>query len=344
MSKKFQYSKTSEINNIFLNAKIKHIIVDFIYDKLKPFGVYISKELKTKDDLALLKDKNFYIQNKYFGESSFLLFLRNKDRYYSCVINKKHLMNDPKDIIIDDVFIIPFDITLEIKIYDGTIIDGIYYSNKKDKTVIFYVNDVLFFRGENKIRDNLRNKFFELSSYLKHFNQNKIVLNNIKPIQQIEEVYKTRDNNICGLLFYYFNSGYSFYFDYSNKTTKITEKPIDKYKHEIKEIKPIKIKTDVERKELVLKMETIKTKKDIIFNFNVKQQQDNKDLYDIYIKDMFISNLFLNLDTHTKLIKQLKTGNNIIKARYNKIRKHWIYIGEETEETNFDEIKYFFDI
>ena len=49
MSKKFQYSKTSEINNIFLNAKIKHIIVDFIYDKLKPFGVYISKELKTKE-------------------------------------------------------------------------------------------------------------------------------------------------------------------------------------------------------------------------------------------------------------------------------------------------------
>ena len=75
MSKKFQYSKTSEINNIFLNAKIKHIIVDFIYDKLKPFGVYISKELKTKDDLALLKDKNFYIQNKFNGESSFLLFL-----------------------------------------------------------------------------------------------------------------------------------------------------------------------------------------------------------------------------------------------------------------------------
>ena len=77
MSKKFQYSKTSEINNIFLNAKIKHIIVDFIYDKLKPFGVYISKELKTKDDLTLLRDKNYYIQNKYFGESSFLLFLRN---------------------------------------------------------------------------------------------------------------------------------------------------------------------------------------------------------------------------------------------------------------------------
>lgn len=343
MSKKFQYSKTSEINNIFLNAKIKHIIVDFIYNKLKPFSIYINKELKTRDDLTLLKDKNFYIQNKFNGESSFLLFLRNKDRYYSCVINKKHLTNDPKDVIIDDVFIIPFDISLEIKIYDGTIIDGIYYTNKKDKTVTFYVNDILFFRGENKLKDNLRNKFFELSSYLKHFKQNKIILNNIKPIQQIEEVYKSKNNNSCGILFYYFNSGYSFYFDYSNKTTKTIEKPIEiKHEYKIKEIKPIK--TDIERKELMLKIETIKTKKDIIFNFTVKPQQNNKDLYDIYIKDVFISNLFLNLDTHTKLIKQLKTGNNIIKARYNKIRKHWVYIGEEIEESKFDEIKYYFDI
>ena len=41
--------------------------------------------------------------------------------------------------------------------------------------------------------------------YLNIITESKVILNNIKPIQQIEEVYKTRDNNINGLLFYYFN-------------------------------------------------------------------------------------------------------------------------------------------
>lgn len=339
MSKSFQYSKTSEINNIFLNPKIKQIIVNFIYDNLKPFSIFVNKELKTKEDLTLLKDKNFYIQNKHNGESSFLLFLRNKDRYYSCIVNKKHLTNDPKDIIIDDVFIIPFDVSLEIKIYDGTIIDGIYYSNKKDKIVSFYVSDVLLFRGENKLKDNIRNKFFEISCYFRHFNQNKIIINDIKPIREIKDLYNSRNNNICGLLFYYFNSGYSFYFDYSNKTIK----SIDKHKeHKIIEFKPVDINT--ERKELKLKLDTIKSIKDIVFNFTVKPQQNNQDLYDIYIKDKFVSNLFLNLDTHTKLIKQLKCGNNIIKARYNKIKKQWVYVGEEKEESKFEVIKFYFII
>ena len=87
MSKSFHYNKTSEINNIFLNPKIKQIIINFVYENLKPYSSYVAKEIKTHEDLKLLFDKNFYIQYQHTGEQSFLLFLRNKDRYYSCIIN-----------------------------------------------------------------------------------------------------------------------------------------------------------------------------------------------------------------------------------------------------------------
>lgn len=338
MSKRFQYSKTSEINNIYLNPKIKQIMINFVFDNLKPYSLYVSKELKTREDLIKIQDKNYYIQYKHIGEPSLLLFLRNKDRYYSCIINKKHLRNDPKDIILDDVFIIPFDVSLEIKIYDGTIIDGIYYSNKENQELNFFVHDVLLFRGENKIKDNIRNKFYELNSYLNHFKQNKIIINDIKELKDIEEFYHSLENKkIIGLMFYYYISGFSLFYNFKsqNNIKQTIEKP-----KEIK--KDFKISIFNENREIKLKNDTIKDMKNIMFSFNVKPQTQNKDLYDIYIKNIFIANLFLNLDTHNKLIKQLQSGNNIIKAKFNKSKKHWEYYGEDFEETGLEKIKYYF--
>lgn len=340
MSKKFHYSKTSEINNIFLNPKIKQIIINFVYENLKPYSSYISKEIKTKEDLKLLFDKNFYLQYQHSGEPSFLLFLRNKDRYYSCVINKKHLTSDPRNIILDDVHIIPFDITLELKIYDNTIFDGIYYTNKETKEIKFFIQDVLLFRGENKIKDNIRNKFFELNSYLKHFNQNKLIINEIVSISEIETFYKNiKDDKITGLLLHYFNSGYFLHFNFKSQTKEI--KPIEKIKSSVKELK---ISTVTENKEIKLKDNVIREMREIIFSFTIKPQIQNKDLYDIYVNDVFIANLFLNLDSHTKIIKQLQTGNNIIQAKYNKIKKHWEYYKEDIKETEIEKIKYYFNL
>ena len=339
MSKSFHYNKTSEINNIFLNPKIKQIIINFIYENLKPYSSYIAKEIKTHEDLKLLFDKNFYIQYQHTGEQSFLLFLRNKDRYYSCIINKKHLKNDPRDIILDDIHIIPFDITLELKIYDNTIFDGIYYTNKDTKEIKFFVQDVLLFRGENKIKDNIKNKLLELQSYFSHFKQNKIFINEISLISNLEEIYKSiKDTEINGIIFQYYNSGYSLYFNFISQHKEI--KKIEKIKTSLQELK---ISTIEETKELKLKENTIKEVKNIIFSFTVRPQIQNKDLYNIYIGNVFVSNLFLNLDTHTKLIQQLKTGNNIIKARYNKVKKHWDYFGEDTKETEIEKIKYYFN-
>ena len=123
----------SEIINVLSNNNIKQIIINFIYQNLRPYSNFMNHELIEKTDLNNMTTDNYIIQYKYNGEPSFLLFYRNKDRYYSCIINKKYLLNDPKDIIIDSIHLIPFDITLELKIYEGSIFDGVYYSNKEKK-------------------------------------------------------------------------------------------------------------------------------------------------------------------------------------------------------------------
>lgn len=343
--KNFKYDKTSEIINVLANNEIKQIIVNFIYSNLKPFSNFQNRLLEKPEDLHNINNTDYIINYKRDGEASYLLFLRNKDRYYSCVINKKHLPNDPNNIIIEDVHLIPFDITLELKIYDGTIIDGVYYSNKKEKQNIFYVYDILKFRGENKIKDNIKNKFIELSVYLKHFNQNKIYISEYDKIVNISNFYNTipKDQNIKGFGFYPLNSGLSFSFIFNTNKVKENE---DKVKIENKDKKLLSIgKMEIgKNKVLKLKKELLNNKEEILFNFTVKPQLKNKELFDIYVNDFFIDNLFLNLTTHKKLLDQLKKGKNIIQTKYVKSLSRWVYVGIGESETEERDINYYFDI
>lgn len=336
----------SEIINILSNNDIKQIIINFLYSNLKPFSNFQNHELKNKQDLQNINNLDYIVSYNYNGQASYLLFLRNKDRYYSCVINKKHLTTDLKNLIIDDIHLIPFDISLELKIYDGTILDGIYYSNKESKQLMFYVNDVLKFRGENKIKDNIRNKFIELSAYLKHFNQNKIFISINDKIVNISDFYNnvTKDKNIKGLNFYPLNSGVSYTFNFYCKQKPETKHQIKTGTKSMKQIKSINEYFIDTKKRLKLKDDYLKSKQEIIFNFTVKPQLKNNELFDIYVNDIFVDNLFLNLTTHKKLVDQLEHKQNIIKTKYDKNRKQWVYIGIGEKETDMDEIKLYFNV
>lgn len=344
---KFNY-KPSEIINILSNNDIKQIIVNFLYSNLKPFSNFQNCELKTKQDLQKLNNLDYILTYNYYGQASYLLFLRNKDRYYSCIINKKHLTIDPKDLIIDDIHLIPFDVSLELKIYDGTIMDGVYYSNKETKQIQFYVNDILKFRGENKIKDSIKNKFIELNSYLKHFNQNKLMISDNDKMINISNFYNAinKNKNITGLNFYPLNSGISYTFNFykQNVETKQFKKSTDLKFKDLKPSKSINHCIVNSKKKLKLKDDYLKSKQEIVFNFTVKPQQQNNELFDIYVNDLFVDNLFLNLSTHKKLIDQLEHKQNIIKTKFDKNRKHWVYLGIGEKETETEEIKLYFNV
>lgn len=331
----------SEIINVLSNNNIKQIIINFIYQNLRPYSNFMNHELIEKTDLNNMTTDNYIIQYKYNGEPSFLLFYRNKDRYYSCIINKKYLLNDPKDIIIDSIHLIPFDITLELKIYEGSIFDGVYYSNKEKKINMFYVNDIFKFRGENKFRDNINNKFIELGIYLSHFKQNKIIISKHDKLQNINNFYNsTKSNNlISGICFYPFISGTSYVYSFKRKQAQ----QINKSKQPV-------IKSFVQHKQnkiYKLKTEILKSKEEIKFNFEVRNQTNNKSLFDIYINNEFVANLFLNLTAHKKLLDQIKgheTDKNYVSCCYDRINNRWKYLDKAENETDNEEIIKYFDI
>lgn len=335
---------SNEMFNILSNNSIKQIIINFIYNSLRPYSNYLNSELIKQTDLNNITSDNYVVQYRYKGEPSFLLFYRNKDRYYSCIINKKYLMNDPKDIIIESVHLIPFEIMLEIKIYEGTLIDGIYFVNKENKSSVFYVSDVYKFRGENRFKDNINNKFIELEAYLNHFKQNKLILSPRDEMINIKKFYDSCKSNtqINGISFYPFISGnsYVYHFNKSAQNTKI-------YKNkQIRNIKTVNIQNyQKQEKRYIINPVYLKTNEKIIVDFEVRNQKLNNSLFDIYINNVFVSNLFLNLTNHKKLIEQInknKTNKNYSSCEYDKINNRWKYLEKANNESDDETIKKYF--
>jgi hypothetical protein len=352
------YDKTFENNILYSKDQNKKIIIELLYKHINDIKTKDSariitiqpKKLQYEDDLYCKENNinniDYCIEKKYKGEESYLIFCRNKDYYYSCIINKKNLPENDDNIILNNIHLISFDLTIrDIKIYEGTILDGIYYKDQINKKNVFYINDIIILRGNDRYNVNLKNKMLEFKNYLNKYcnNQDKLVFNTIYDLNDIEKAVKEtqNDNLVSGLLFYniFINTNFSFLYQniIENKLKIVKEKPI---------------KINDNNKNINFSNYSLidKTNDNIFINFSMKYNTNNR-CYELFLNNNFIDHVTLKL-SEEKLLKSdvlknknikniCKTSENIIIKCFYKQNK-WHYKELESNETKIEEfLKYF---
>lgn len=210
MSKKY-LNKLDTVHPNYSDQKIKQQLINYIYDMID-ISKFKYKILEVYDDLSYLDMTKYYISGNYVGANCLMVFTKNKDKYYSFIVDRKTLSYEQSRINIDHVMITPVDIGLDENIYNGTIIDGIL--SQTNETKVFIITDLYLFRGENMMRDKIKTKMINVKTYLNEFinadpNTNNITMT-VNHLYEMNEIHhlvnkvipQTKQLMVRGIAFY----------------------------------------------------------------------------------------------------------------------------------------------
>lgn len=227
--------KKDRINFIYTNPSIKQKLISYIFDNTDIFK-YNFITLRKKGDEVKINTNKYIILPNYEGYNYLMVFIKNKDRFYSCLIDRKNLSYKKQELKVENIKIIPFDAYFDLDIYDGTVFDGIYYYDKNNiNNKYFIINDVYMFKGQSRKNDQIKNKLIEMNSYLKFNNNPKnsinISVNSFYHFKDIKEAIDDYKNNqgkikIRGITFYPFISGTKLIYLFDNNFEEIKNKQI----------------------------------------------------------------------------------------------------------------------
>jgi hypothetical protein len=189
-----KYSDTKHNNTKYsttsYNANTKQIL-DFVY-KID-ISKFKYKLLQYETDLQQLALQKFYVGANFTGSNCLLIFTKINDKYCTYLIDRKTLSYTYDKIDMQKVKITKINIKLEPSIYMGTIIDGVYITNKDEK--IFIINDVYCFRGDDFTNTQINSKLLTVVGYL---NSNyskpdktddiKLSVNKLYPLEKTEHL------------------------------------------------------------------------------------------------------------------------------------------------------------
>lgn len=224
-------NKDDTLKQLLSNQQIKQRLLDYVYDVIEP-QKFKYKILRTPEDLQELQTNRFYISGNYAGAQCFLVFCKNKDRYYQFVINKKTLTYQQNKINIDAVQLDPVLVGLDGDIYDGTIFDGILSQTEPNAMKTFIITDVYYLKGTDMTKEKVKYKLLNIREYLKNnlnpdknLNDIDLMVNNLSELCEIEKLVnevipKTKDIPIKGITFYPHVSGQKLIYLFSDRVQK----------------------------------------------------------------------------------------------------------------------------
>ena len=151
------------IDYIFKKINMKSIVLDYIFSSLNFKN--INERKLTQQNINLIDNINFIVEPIVKGLKCLCVIFKNKNNFYSCLIEKKQLYKK-EQIQLSDIKISNFNIKFSnINIYNGTILDGIYIHNNTS----FIINDIYYIDGENLLKTPINIKFMQFNNYLNIF-------------------------------------------------------------------------------------------------------------------------------------------------------------------------------
>lgn len=193
-------SENSSKTNFIDYPIVRKSLIDYVYNTIA-IAKYKFRLIHNQEDLNTI-EKNHHVGYSYHGTSCFLVFTRQKDKYYSLLINRNTLSYSRDQVDDLAVKITPVELRVNQDMYRGTIFDGtlLRYQDGRPKT--FIINDVFQLNGESRLVEKIHYKQLHLKTYLAHMitedkrlNNIEIILNEFLPLNKIRDIYKNRDGS-----------------------------------------------------------------------------------------------------------------------------------------------------
>ena len=202
-----------------MNNNIKTAILDYLYNKIEVSDhKYVI--IKNISDVYQVKNIKHYMAANTCGINSLLVFIKKDDNYYSYLIDRRSISYNRQSLNISKVRFIEIKLPVSIKVYDGTILDGILIDSMNNK-MEFMITDAFVLNGKSLITMDYKTKMYMMEEVVKQFSTEEKGGNNDGGLRNIN-VYVSRPFEINQ-----FNSLFSEYI--SSNVTKYNIKGITFY-------------------------------------------------------------------------------------------------------------------
>jgi hypothetical protein len=348
-------------------SNIKSHILDFLYNKIE-VNEHKYTIIKNISDIYDLKSKKYYVSGNSCGINSFLIFMKKDENYYSYLIDRRSISYNRQTLKKSSVRISEVKLSVDLKLYDGTIMDGIIIDNdvnmvssknNKNTKISFMVSDVFMFSGKSVITMDYKQKMYFVSLMInkmldsKNSSNNNIELIISRPyeLNQLKDMFLELNNNLKN----HNIKGITYYPQYSsNKLIYIFDKQDDKFKNDllsgsIKEDSELilnnnemdnDIDSNIDKKRIFkFELENVECTDDIILNFEMVKSNipDVYKLFSIFkIKNNYIKKKIGVAYIPTYVLSLtcktyfLNKNSIIMSCKFNTNKNKWVPIEEAT--------------
>lgn len=301
------YENKNQNNFQEKNRETNRELIKYIYSTLD-ISHFKFDVLKYEQQLSKFINDTYFVSPNYNGKNCFLVFTKIGPKYYSFMIDRRQLSYTFDKVKFDEVYVMHCNVDVDLSIYAGTILDGVYI--KKDNTHEFIVTDVYTFKGSDYTNDKLDHKLFELQMYLDNINSQmrymKEKINSKMNVElKVNKLYKLTDIRkfmnkdikeyenkylIRGVCFYPEISGTKLIHIFDNqdndqqnmKQTNIVQKHVEHQNHTINKIEKDFNKNELQKSKNIVKKIYVANTSDPIYAILEMKSTNIPDIYKLF--------------------------------------------------------------
>jgi hypothetical protein len=320
--------------------------------------------IELESQLSMLYEKHYFVSPNYSGNNCLLIFTKIKNKFISCMINRKTLAYTKEKTDIKNLEIYPVNIKLDKNVYDGTIIDGTFTHNVRAREKMFIITDIYYLKGKKLVDASLKCKYHTIQGYIENNLKKeestdlKFLINKLYPITY-DNIIKIKSD--CEQSMGISVKGYTFYPNISNtKLIFLNQNGQTKFK-KVDEIKnnniintslnKVEEKKIIENKKPKIKY-ICKTDEPIYATLDIRKT-DSVDCYNVFCYEKLDDNKIKLKKLGTAYIKDKDTsficrtilehkkgGKALMKCVYNQKMDKWEPLEEEKIKKLPDDLNY----